>query len=63
MSPAFSHVAMNLFGPWKGKDDIIQRGPKRLRVICGVVYTCIATRAVYIDVANDYSTNSVLDTV
>ena len=63
MSPAFSCVAMDLFGPWEVKDDIIQRGPKRLRKIWGVVYTCMATRAVYIDVAIDYSTLSVLHTV
>ena len=58
MSPAFSHVAMDLFGPWEVKDDIIQRGPKKLRKIWGVVYTCMATRAVYIDVAMNYSTLS-----
>ena len=63
MSPAFSHVAMDLFGPWELKDDIIQRGPKRLRKIWGLVYMCMATRAVYIDVATDYSTNSILNTV
>ena len=63
MYPAFSHVSLDLFGPWEVKDDIIQRGPKKLRKIWGVVYTCMATRAVYIDVAMDYSTLSVLHTV
>ena len=63
MSPAFSHVAMDLFGPWEVRDDIIERGPKKLRKISGVVYTCMATRAVKIDVAMDYSTLSVLHTV
>ena len=47
MSQAFSHVAMDLFRPWEGKDDIIQRGPKTLKKIWGVVYTCMARRAVY----------------
>ena len=63
MSPAFSHVAMDLFGPWQVKDNIIKRGPKKLKKVQGVVYTCMATRAVYIDVATDYSTFSVLQTV
>ena len=63
ISPAFSHVAMDLFGPWEVRDDIIQRGPRNLSKIWGVVYTCMVTRAVYIDVAMDYSTLSVLHTV
>ena len=63
MCPAFSYVAMDLFGPWEVKYDIIQRGPKKFRKIWGVVYICMATRAVYIDVAVDYSTLSVLLTV
>ena len=63
MSPAFSCVAMDLFGPWEVKDDIIVRGPKRYRKIWGVAYTCMSTRAVYIDVAIDYSTNAVLHTL
>ena len=63
MFPAFSHVAMDLFGPWEVRDDIIQRGPQKLRKIWGVVYTYMAARAVYIDVAMDYSTLLVLHTV
>ena len=43
MFPAFSHLAMDLFGPWEVKDDVIQRGPKILRKVWGVVYTCMAT--------------------
>ena len=63
ISPAFLCVAMDLFGPWEVKDDIIQKGPKILRKIWGVVFTCMATRAVYTDVSVDYSTLAVLHTV
>ena len=63
MSPAFLCVAMDLFGPWEVKYNSIQRGLKRFRKNWGVVYTCMSTRAVYIDVAMDYSTLSVLHTV
>ena len=63
MSPAFTSVAMDLFGPWEIKDDIIKRGPKKIRKIWGIVYTCMSTRAVYVDVSIDYSTESVLHTV
>ena len=63
MLPAFSVVAMDLFGPWEVKDDVILRGPKKFRKIWGVVYTCTSTRAVYLDVAIDYSTESILHTV
>ena len=63
MSPAFTTVAMDLFGPWEIKDDIIKRGPRKIRKIWGIVYTCMSTRAVYIDVSIDYSTESVLHTV
>merc|ERR1711872_687874 len=54
---------MDLFGPWEIKDDIIKRGPKKIRKIWGIVYTCMSTRAVYVDVLIDYSTESVLHTV
>ena len=54
---------MDLFGPWEIKDDIIKRGPKKIRKIWGIVYTCMSTRAVYVDVSIDYSTESVLHTV
>ena len=46
ISPAFLCVAMDLFRPWEVKNDVVQRGPKKLRKIWGVAFTCMATRAV-----------------
>jgi hypothetical protein len=63
ISPAFSHVSMDLFGPLTIRDDCVKRGPRIFKKVYGTVYTCMATRAVYIDVARDYSTESVIHTI
>ena len=63
ISPVFSCVDLDSFGPREVKEDIIQRGPKRLGRIWGVTFTCMATRAVYIGVSIDYNTLLVLHTV
>ena len=56
-SPPFMHVGVDYFGPYTIKGDV----QKRVRGKCyGVLFTCLACRAVYTDVANDYSTNAFL---
>ena len=62
-APAFSTVCMDLFGPITIKDDCVKRGPRLYKKVWGVLYTCTATRAVYLDIATDYSTESVLHTI
>ena len=63
MLPAFAIVSMDLFGPLEIKDDVVKRGPKTMKKVWGVVYTCVSTRAVHLDIAIDYSTESVLHTL
>ena len=63
MSPAFSAVCMDLFGPMEIKDDCVKKGPRIYKKVFGVVFTCTASRAIYLDVAIDYSTEAVLHTI
>ena len=63
MLPAFAVVSMDLFGPLEIKDDVVKRGPKTVKKVWGVLYTCVSTRAVHLDIAIDYSTESILHTL
>ena len=63
LQPAFSAVCMDLFGPLIIKDDCVKKGPRVHKKVYGVLYTCLATRAVHLDVAIDYDTEAVLHTV
>ena len=63
MSAAFSAVCMDLFGPIVIKDDCVKRGPRIYKKVFGVLFTCTASRAVYLDVATDYSTEAVQHTI
>ena len=63
MLPSFTVTCMDLFGPFEIKDDVVKKGPKKIKKVWGVVYTCASTRAVHLDVAIDYSTEAVLHTV
>jgi len=56
-SPPFSNVCIDYFGPYQIKGEV----QKRIRSKCyGVIVTCIAVRAVYVDVAADASTDGFL---
>jgi len=56
-SPAFMYVCVDYFGPYTIKGEV----QKRVRgKAFGVILTCLACRAVYIDVAKDYSTDGFL---
>ena len=61
--PAWSCVNMDLFGPITIRDDCVKKGPRVNKKVWGVVYTCTLTRGVYIDIAVDYSTESILHTI
>ena len=61
--PAWSAVNMDLFGPIIIRDDCVKKGPRIHKKVYGVVFVCTLTRGVYIDIATDYSTESVLHTV
>ena len=61
--PAWSCVNMDLFGPLTIRDDCVKKGPRVQKKVWGVVYACTLTRGVYIDVAIDYSTESILHTI
>ena len=56
-SPPFTNVGVDFFGPFTIKGE----AQKRTRGKCfGVIFTCFACRAVYVDVSSDYSTGSFL---
>ena len=59
-APAFQSVTMDLFGPLMIKDDVVKRGARVNKKVWGVVFACTTTRAIYLDIASDYSTQSVL---
>ena len=56
-SPAFLYTCIDYFGPFMVKGEV----QKRVRGKCyGVIFTCLACRAVYLDLAKDYSTDAFL---
>ena len=57
LSPPFTNVGVDFFGPFAIKGEV----QKRTRGKCfGVIFTCFACRAVYVDVRSHYSTDSFL---
>ncbi|XP_074648991.1 uncharacterized protein LOC141904311 [Tubulanus polymorphus] len=56
-SPPFQHTACDLFGPFNVRI-------KRMTTmkVWGVIFTCLATRAVYCDIALDYSAQEFIQT-
>ena len=57
---AFSQSSLDMFGPILIKDSVVCRGPKVKKKVYGVLFTCLCSRAVYIDIADDYSTEAIL---
>ena len=54
-SPAFLYIAVDYFGPFVIKGEV----QKRVRgKAYGVIITCMNSRAVYVDIAPDYSTDT-----
>ena len=62
-SPAWSAINMDLFGPLWIRDECVKRGPRVNKKVWGVIFCCTRTRGIYLDIATDYSTESVLHTV
>ena len=56
----FSHVSMDLFGPITIKDSVVKRGPRCKKKVWGVLFICASSRAVYLDIAEDYGTEAIL---
>ena len=58
-APAFYHTAVDLFGPLTIRDTIKKRTHGRA---FGVIFNCLVARAVYLDLAEGYSTDDFLTT-
>ena len=59
-SPAWFVTSMDIFGPITIKDSVKQRTKKK---VWGVIFNCLASRAVHIDVSEDYGTDSILQVI
>ena len=60
---AFSSVCLDMFGPLVIRDSVVKKGARVRKKVWGVLVVCNATRAVYLDVAEDYSTESILHVI
>lgn len=58
-TPPFYHTAVDLFGPLTIKDTVKKRTHGK---VYGVIFNCLVTRAVYLDLAEGYSANAFLAT-
>lgn len=56
-TPPFYYTALNLFGPFTIRDTV-KRGTTGKAY--GVIFNCLATRAVYLDLVDSYNTQSFL---
>ena len=59
-SPPFYTTSLDLFGPKLIKDTVKGRTKKK---VWGVLFTCAVTRAVFIDLSEDYSTDTILQAI
>ena len=57
LKPTPTCTAIDLFGPFKIKDEVKKR---TIAKTYGVIFNCLATRAVHVDLAADYSTEKFL---
>ena len=58
-SPAFYHTSLDLFGPFTIRDNVKKRARSKAY---GIIFNCMATRAVYLDVVDGYGTQNFLAT-
>ena len=63
IQPAFTVVGCDLWGPIDIKDDVVKRGPRVIKKVWGVLLTCMATRAIYLDIACGSSTEELLHVI
>ena len=56
-APAWDATALDVFGPFKIKDEVKKRTTGKAY---GLIFNCLATRAVHVDISPDYSTEKFL---
>ena len=56
-APAWDATALDFFGPFKIKDEVQKRTTGKAY---GLIFSCLATRAVHADVSPDYSNEKFL---
>lgn len=56
-APPFYHTSLDLFGPFIVKDPVKKRTTMK---VFRVIFTCVLSRGVYLDIAEGYDTNSFL---
>ncbi|XP_076028384.1 uncharacterized protein LOC143017480 [Oratosquilla oratoria] len=56
-SPPFCHTACDMFGPFKIRDAVKRR---TFGKAFGIIFNCMSTRSVYIDLVDGYDTQSLL---
>ena len=59
-SGAFEIVNLDNFGPITIKDGVVKRGARVKKKVYRVLFVCCGTRAISLDFAEDYSTDSIL---
>ena len=60
IAPAFYNISLDLFGPIEIRDTVKKR--TRMKV-WGVIFNCSVTRAMHLDLTEDYSTDAILQTL
>ena len=56
-SPPFNYTSLDLFGPLEIRGEVNKRSKGK---VFGVIFTCLSTRAIFCDVAQNYSTDAFL---
>ena len=59
-APTFNVTSMDLTGPLTVRDTVKKRTEMK---VWGVIFTCAATRAIYLDITDSYSTDSILQAI
>ena len=60
IAPPFFIISMDLFGPIIIRDTVKKRVHKK---VWGAIFNCTVTRAIYLDLTEDYGTDSILQTI
>ena len=60
MSPTFHEISLDLFGPFLIRETVNKRKRKK---VWGIIFNCLASRALHIDVSEDYGAESVIETI